>query len=269
MLQQTQVERVIPKYHEFLARFPSLQALAKATPAEVIRAWRPLGYNLRAVRLRELAMEVVEHHGGTLPQEPQALQRLKGIGPYTAAAVACFAFGQELPVIDTNVRRVLRRWFSGVDPVAEKALGIWAQEVLPPGQASAWNQALMDLGATVCTSHQPRCSHCPLQEECRAAPLLQHAGQRLAEARAVYRASSPFPGSRRYYRGRIVDYLRTLEPGTTADLPTLAQALGRDSQPPDLLWLAQLLEALAQEGLVRLHHHQGPQGEALAASLPE
>jgi A/G-specific adenine glycosylase len=270
MLQQTQVERVAPKYVEFLARFPTLQALAQATPAEVIRAWRPLGYNLRAVHLHQFAAEVVNNHGGMVPRDPKALRQVKGIGPYTAAAVACFAFGQDLPVLDTNVRRVLGRLFYGVAQARERELQATAAEALPAGQGPAWNQALMDLVATVCTSRHPHCPLCPLTEDCKAAPLFQQGEKRVAEAPGPYRATPPpFKGSRRYYRGRIVDELRSLESGGTVDLPTLGKALRPDFQAQDLPWLAQLLEKLAQEGLVRLHKPSPQNGLPQAVGLPE
>ncbi len=270
MLQQTQVDRVAPKYLEFLARFPTLEALARASPAEVIRAWRPLGYNLRAVRLHQVAVEVVQHHQGVLPRDPKALRLLKGIGPYTAAAVACFAFGQDLPVMDTNVRRVLGRLVHGVAPVTERDLQATAREVLPTGQSAAWNQALMDLGATLCISQRPRCPLCPVNGDCKAAPLFLRGEKRVAEAPEPYRATPlPFKGSRRYYRGRIVDYLRTLSPGATVDLLALGKALLPDFQAQNLPWLDELLERLAQEGLVRLHGSSPQNGLPQAVGLPE
>ena len=271
MLQQTQVDRVVPKYHEFLSLFPTLQALAQASAAQVIRAWAPLGYNRRAVRLHQLAQQVTEQteqYEGALPQEPAALRRLKGIGAYTAAAVACFAFGREVPVVDTNVRRVLSRLFHGVQPVAEAGLRATASHALPPGQASAWNQALMDLGAMVCTSQRPHCRLCPLREHCMAAPALQGSQTHVAEARQAYRTTQPpFQGSHRYYRGRVVDFLRHLEDGAIADLPTLGRALKPSFQEEDVPWLVELLEGLAQDGLVHLHHTEDRSAPA-AVSLP-
>ncbi len=150
MLQQTQVSRVLPKYLEFLERFPTFDALALAGLAEVIRAWAPLGYNLRAVRLHEIARQVVER-GGELPRDPLALQQLRGLGRYTAAAVACFAFGQPVAVLDTNVRRVLARVFlAEPEPRQVPQARLWklAEAVLPVEHSYDWNQALMDLGAT-------------------------------------------------------------------------------------------------------------------------
>lgn len=161
MLQQTQVHRVIPKYHEFLARFPTFCALASTPLAEVIRRWAPLGYNRRAVRLHRIARAVVERYDGALPSDPQTLLALEGIGPYTAAAVACFAFGHDVPVLDTNVRRVLSRVLYGPEPPPPADLRQTAQAILPAGRAPDWNQALMDLGATAASPASPTAPSAP------------------------------------------------------------------------------------------------------------
>ena len=269
MLQQTQVERVAPKYLEFLSQFPTVQDLAQATPAQVIRAWAPLGYNLRAVRLHQVAIQIVKECDGVLPQEPETLRQLKGIGDYTAAAVVCFAFGADIPVLDTNVRRVLRRVFYGVQSAKERELQAVASQVLPSGEAPAWNQALMDLGATICTSQRPRCLLCPLREYCKAAPLLQQGERLVAERRERYQATQPpFKGSRRFYRGRIVDYLRSLEEGASVDVETLGKVLRPDFRGEDLPWLMGLLEGLAQDGLARLSHSEDENNAPLTVSLP-
>jgi A/G-specific adenine glycosylase len=175
MLQQTQVDRVLPKYREFLGRFPTLQALAAAPASEAIKAWAGLGYNMRAVRLHEIARQAVAEYGGALPGTLDGLLALKGIGRYTAGAVACFAFGLPVATVDTNIRRVLWRAFHGIEPAVwpsgEKAvrealaLAEWA---LPPDRAYDWQQALMDLGATVCAARRPACERCPLRDCCAA-----------------------------------------------------------------------------------------------------
>jgi A/G-specific adenine glycosylase len=175
MLQQTQVERVLPKYAEFLGHFPTLADLAAAPRAEVIQAWASLGYNMRAVRLHEIAQQAVAGYGGTLPETLEGLLSLKGIGRYTAGAVACFAFGQPVATVDTNIRRVLWRVFRGIEPAtwpageraARETLAL-AEWALPPQRAYDWQQALMDLGATVCISRRPACERCPLRECCAA-----------------------------------------------------------------------------------------------------
>jgi A/G-specific adenine glycosylase len=172
MLQQTQVSRVIPKYREWLRRYPSLDALARASAGDVREAWYPLGYNVRPLRLRAIARTVVRRHAGRLPKTREGLLALKGIGAYTAGAVLSFAFGQDAAVLDTNVRRVLRRvWFGERRPVPARALWDLAERLVPRGGAYDFNQALMDLGATVCTARAPRCGGCPLARICVSYPL--------------------------------------------------------------------------------------------------
>jgi len=175
MLQQTQVERVLPKYSAFLEQFPSLADLAAAPVAEVIRAWAGLGYNMRAVRLHEIARQAVERYSGTLPGSLDELLHLKGIGRYTAGAVACFAFGLPVATVDTNIRRVLWRVFRGVEPAVWPADSAFQRQMLevaewalPPDHAYDWQQALMDLGATVCLARRPLCERCPLTACCGA-----------------------------------------------------------------------------------------------------
>jgi A/G-specific adenine glycosylase len=176
MLQQTQVPRVIPKYREWLRRYPSIEALARAGAREVREAWYPLGYNARPIRLRAIAREALRRYCGRLPRTRGELLALPGIGPYTAGAMLSFAFRQDAPILDTNVRRVLRRVFAGdrARP-SERALWALAADVLPHGQAYDFNQGLMDLGATVCTSRRPRCGRCPVATACASFPLAKAA----------------------------------------------------------------------------------------------
>lgn len=175
MLQQTQVERVLPKYRAFLDQFPTLDDLAAAPVADVIRAWAGLGYNMRAIRLHEIARQAVERYGGALPGSLDELLELKGIGRYTAGAVACFAFGLPVATVDTNIRRVLWRVFRGVEPYMwpadtafQRQMLALAEWALPPDGAYDWQQALMDLGATVCLARRPLCERCPLAASCAA-----------------------------------------------------------------------------------------------------
>ena len=173
MLQQTQVSRVVPKYHEFLARFPTLDAVARARPARVMEAWTGLGYYARARNLHRLAREVTRGaHGGALPRAPEALRALPGIGAYTAGAVASFAYEVRAPLVDTNVARVLGRVFApGVDVKRGRgARLVWelAARSLPRTGRATWthNQALMELGALVCTARVTRCGECPVRGMC-------------------------------------------------------------------------------------------------------
>jgi len=170
MLQQTQVDRVLPKYHEWLDRYPSLEALAEADDEDVVQTWRPLGYNIRPRRLQTIAREAVAKYGGELPGDEETLLSFKGIGQYTAGAVMSFGFGKRAAILDTNVARVLFRIFIGKGEPKSHAMikRLWAtsRAVLPHKHVFDFNQALMDLGATVCTARKPLCDACVMRRGC-------------------------------------------------------------------------------------------------------
>lgn len=172
MLQQTQVARVLAYYEPFLARYPTVRHLARARPATVRESWDGLGYYRRAANLHRLAREVVARHGGEIPREPEELRRLPGVGAYTAGAVRTFAFERPAAAVDTNVARVLGRVFRGRAGVkgaaGMKAVTRLAEELQPRHGRAAWtfNQALMELGALVCTARAPRCAECPVRSLC-------------------------------------------------------------------------------------------------------
>ncbi len=178
MLQQTQVSRVLDYYPAFLERYPSIRHLAAAQPRAVREAWDGLGYYRRAENLRQMAKLVVSEHEGRMPASPAALRRLPGIGPYTAGAVACFAYEQAAPAVDTNVARVLRRVFAQTrktrrphgtrGPSEARRLRDLAASLQPRRGAAAWtfNQALMELGALICTARSPKCDACPVKGDC-------------------------------------------------------------------------------------------------------
>ena len=172
MLQQTQVDRVVPKYHEWLQKYPSLPALAAAPVRDVARTWRPLGYNIRPRRLHTIARESVARYGGQLPSDAEALLAFKGIGQYTAGAIRSFAFGQRAAIRDTNVARVLFRVFVGRgDPKAHamrRQLWALSEALVPRKRLFDFNQALMDLGAMICIARKPRCPACPMKRACRS-----------------------------------------------------------------------------------------------------
>jgi len=173
MLQQTQVDRVLPKYHEWLTKYPSLTALADASEDDVVRTWYPLGYNIRPRRLQSIAREAVTRYDGKLPSDEATLRSFKGIGAYTAGALLSFAFGKRAAILDTNVARVLFRVFVGAegDPKAhamKRHLWDLSRVVLPQRRVFDFNQAIMDLGALVCTARKPRCLVCPMQSMCAA-----------------------------------------------------------------------------------------------------
>ena len=175
MLQQTQVDRVLPKYHEWLAKYPSLQALADAPERDVADTWRPLGYNIRPRRLHAIARESVARYGGALPDDEETLLSFKGIGEYTAGAVMSFAFGKRAAILHTNVARVLFRVFVGRGHPKSHAMKkrLWAvsRAVLPHRHVFDFNQALMDFGATMCTARKPQCLLCPMRPDCAAYPF--------------------------------------------------------------------------------------------------
>ena len=172
MLQQTQVSRVMKYYPRFLSRFPTVYALSRARPRQVREAWDGLGYYRRAANLHRLAQTVVRDHAGEIPVAPEQLRRLPGVGPYTAGAVATFAYERRVAAVDTNVARVLRRVFRPRLPAGargERKLSAFAESLLPRRPTTAWefNQALMDLGATICLARRPRCEVCPVRFACR------------------------------------------------------------------------------------------------------
>ena len=264
MLQQTQVQRVLPKYEQFLAEFPTLADLAAAPTADVISAWVPLGYNMRAVRLQSIARQVMNEFDGSIPDTIEELLTLKGIGRYTAGAIVCFAFKQQVAMVDTNIHRLLQRIFLGMD-ISEHMLTnaqrlTLAEQVLPDGKAYDWNQALMDLGATICTSANPHCSRCPLQDVCKAYSEMSQYSlfpsgtvmrqlRRIAEKQESYQKQS-FTSTNRYFRGRIVDHLCSLPEGQRVPLTVLGPKIKPEFQQEDLIWLQELVEKLAKDGLV-------------------
>ncbi len=175
MLQQTQVETVIPYFTRWMARFPSVAALAQASQQEVLSAWEGLGYYSRARNLQRAAGVVLAEFGGELPRDIHALRQLPGVGRYTAGAIASLAFGLDEPALDGNIRRVLARVFNVTEAAksneGERRLWELAAAHLPAGRAGVYNQALMDLGAALCTPKAPDCQHCPLKELCQARVL--------------------------------------------------------------------------------------------------
>ena len=250
MLQQTQVDRVIPYWREWLERWPTVHQLASAPVADVIRAWKGLGYNRRAVNLQRAAQAVVDR-GGEFPQTVEGLRALPGIGPYTAGAIACFAFEQDVPFIDTNMRRVLHRIFVGVDipkpTITDKEVLSIAADVIPAGEGWTWNQAIMEFGAIQCTARKPLCLTCPVQEECRAFPEIQAA--LISQARSPKGKAIPFEQTNRYFRGRILDHLRAHE-GEGIPLAHIGPDVKPDFASSDYPWLLELVTALERDGLL-------------------
>jgi A/G-specific adenine glycosylase len=270
MAQQTQAQRAGEAWTRFMAAFPSPAALAAALPSDVLRAWRGLGYNRRALSLWRAARRIVEVHSGRVPADVRALEALPGVGPYTARAVAAIAFGMPVGAVDTNVRRVLGRIVAG-DPVALGAatLQALADAAVSPARPGDWTHAVMDLGATVCSPRLPDCDVCPARPWCRyaaarptsvaagAAPL---AAGEASRAWAVRDAAPPFVRTNRWLRGRIVDRLRAVagDGWLVIDAPIGAH---------DRQAVAAALEGLARDGLIELDPRSSSGGRRARLSV--
>ena len=241
MSQQTPVARVEPIWREWLERWPGPRELAAAAPADVIRMWGKLGYPRRALRLRECAVVVVEKFGGEVPTHVDELLSLPGVGDYTARAVACFAHGQAVPVVDTNVRRVVARAVQGRAEAGPPSIrrDLAAVEPLLPArreEAVAFSVAIMELGALVCTARTPDCDACPLASSCEwvAAGKPAWDGPR--------RKTQTYAGTDRQVRGMLLDVLR--------DGDGTATAARLDAVWPDAAQLGRALASLVEDGLV-------------------
>lgn len=261
MLQQTPVARVLPAYLAWLDRWPTAGTLAVASAADAVRQWGRLGYPRRAIRLHESARIIADRHGGQVPDSIPDLLALPGVGSYTAAAIASFAFGQRHAVLDTNVRRVLARLVTGREfpassvSVSERAL---AQSLLPPAEdrrAATWSVALMELGAIICTAARPSCQRCPLAAQC----AWQQGGSPPGTAP---RPAKRYEGSNRQCRGHLLAVLR--DASGPVRVTTLAAAW------PDQAQRELVLASLIDDGLaVRLSDDQvGLPGDATLPGSP-
>lgn len=258
MLQQTQVSRVIPKYLHFLARWPTIDALAKAKLAEVITEWQGLGYNRRAKHLLETAKLVVHEYGGTLPSDPIELRKLPGFGPYMVSALRVFAFGAEERVVDVNVVRVLSRVETGLSPVSTKEIHTIAEQMIPKNRADEWHQLLMDFGSLVCSAKSPSCESCPVSRICAANKAAQTMGATnfaawLATQPKVKKSSPKDSGKKfeetdRYFRGRTIDFLRTGE----SPMESVWQHLHTHHHLADRVRFGRIIESLVIDGLIAI-----------------
>ena len=245
MAQQTQISRVIGAWSRFIARFPTVADLAAASPADVLREWQGMGYDRRALNLRRAARAIVEDHGGVVPREVATLERLPGIGPYTARAVAAIAFGAPVGAVDTNVRRVLGRAIAGDDAEIVARPG-WIQDAadasVDPDRPGDWTHALMDIGATICRPQTPDCAACPLRAWCRFAAVRPEAMPDPPRARS---RATPFTATTRWLRGRIVDRLRAA-PGSEWSI--IESGIGDH----DLAAVRSAIAALVRDGVIEL-----------------
>jgi A/G-specific adenine glycosylase len=237
MLQQTQASRVAPAFERFLTEFPSILALADATPADVLRAWGGLGYNRRALNLQRAARAIVGDHGGVVPSDPAVLTTLPGVGPYTAAAVASLGFDAPVAAVDVNVRRVVSRVLLD-DDADEVTVRAAANAWLDPDDPAAWNQALMDLGREVCRP-LPRCAECPIARSCRFRKRVSNGGPTVGHS---VRRQGRFEGSARQVRGAVIRVLRDSSPAT---VESIAQQSGHSTER-----VVQAVSALHAEGMI-------------------
>jgi A/G-specific adenine glycosylase len=249
MLQQTQVERVVPHYERFVTAFPTPTDCARAGPATVVRQWSGLGYNRRALNLHRAASAIVTDYGGAVPAEDSSLRALAGVGPYTARAVRSFAFGAEVAAVDTNAVRVLARGVANTPLTLRAATGL-GDRLVPAGMAWEFNQAVFDLGATVCTAARPLCTQCPLHRQCAWRRRGADAPDPWGASPSV-RRQTPFAGSERQGRGRLLDALRREGVPRVA----LAAACG---WPDDAARAERVAAALVDEGFALWSGGAGP-----------
>jgi A/G-specific adenine glycosylase len=270
MLAQTQVGRVIPRWQEFMARWPTASACAAAPVADVIGAWSGLGYNRRAVLLHRAAVAIATRHQGVVPADRAALLALPGVGAYTARAVLVFAFGQPEGVVETNTARVLARAVAGGTLTGSAAQHL-ADSMVPPNQSWAWNQTMLDLGATICTSRRPGCGTCPLGPRPNHPDRPNHAQRRplcawlrrggpdpAAGSAGTSRPQSTFAGSDRQGRGRLLAHLADPAGDGRLRPDALAVVAGWPDQPARA---ARAARSLVEDGLAVI----GPDG---GLSLP-
>ncbi|QIM18021.1 A/G-specific adenine glycosylase [Leucobacter coleopterorum] len=248
MLQQTQVDRVIPRWTAWIERWPTPSALAAEVPGEAVRAWDRLGYPRRALWLHRAAVEIATLHGDVVPRDVQQLLALTGIGPYTARAVAAFAYGEHHPVVDTNTRRVLARAIHGIAAAGmprSTDLDDMAALLPPdPAEAAVFNAAAMELGAIVCTARTPLCDACPIAAWCewRGAGYPDNSPEKRPK-------QAKFEGSDRQARGRIMALVRRSAEPVSRDA-ALNAARGKHREPHDVTQPQRAYDSLIADGLI-------------------
>lgn len=258
MLQQTQVERVRERYVRWLKRFPTVQALAQANKRAVLQEWSGLGYNRRALALQAAVQKIMHDYQGRFPADPTVLQTLPGIGPYTAHAIAAFAFRQPVPLVDTNIKRVLGRVILGYKGLAElrhtdEPFWVLSRQLVNGSRAVYnINQALMDFGATTCTAKQPQCQACPVRSICQSYPAILQAKGELLRVKTRRIEPRYFGQPRRIWRGRVLRYLQT-QPQYSTTILSLGRALQTDWESERLPWLESVILTLAKDNMVKYH----------------
>lgn len=255
MLQQTQTGRVQEKLPLFLQRFPTLQVLSKASNAEIITAWEGMGYNSRALRLRDCAKAIVELHSGKIPKTREELLALPGIGPYTASAIAAFAYHSDVAILDVNIRRVYSRLLQPMtttaDTLSDDVLEPFANAIFPIGKSSAWHQSVMDIGALFCTARRPKCDVCPLNELCASSG-------KMTETVLKKKIEPSFDGvPNRIWRGRVVQLLRKVPPSeyvTFQDISNQLFSASLFTTTEQEQWFITLMQGLERDTIVEIQH---------------
>lgn len=257
MLQQTQVDRVVPKYEAWMKRFPDIGVLARARTKTVLAHWQGLGYNRRALYLHRIAQTVTHEHGGIFPQTREGLLALPGIGPYTAGAIMSFAYHADAPIVDTNVERVVGRFFVGYKKLrhlSEQQLWEISTDLLPArGKTYDFNQALMDFGAMVCVARKPKCGECPMQKTCASFPAIQDAEPAQLRYKKKSVEKQYFGHPRRIWRGRILKHLHRENPATYKNI---GRAIQKDFTYKRIPWLKDVVTTMHKDGLVKCDNKQ-------------
>lgn len=259
MLQQTQVSRGLPKFIAWMKQFPTLETLAQAPLAEVLAAWQGLGYNRRAKYLWLLAQKVVKEYNGQFPKTKEEVLELPGVGPHTAGAIMSFAFGATEPIYDTNALRVVGRVFKGYLKLPSLDQKQWAtlmQETVPTQKnIYAFNQALMDLGALVCTAKKPTCSACPLSSICSSYPTILSASSQQLRLTKPVKETLYFGQPRRIWRGKILRTLHAQAPNGLT-LQQLGKHIQTDFTSTRIPWLKSVVKLLEQEGMLQIRENR-------------
>lgn len=276
MLQQTQAARVREHLPHWIERFPTVGDLARASRREVLLQWSGMGYNRRALHLHAAAQAIAREHGGAVPSDPDVLATLPGIGRYTAHAVACFGHRRRFPMVDVNIRRILSRVTAdmGSDDrmLSEREAWTIAEVLLPARAHFDWNQALMDLGAMVCTARRPACGECPISTLCASAFRLAAAAKKTPGSQDVYNLTSSVSTvvretPRRIYRGRLIEFLRGRR-GHYANADTLHRELFGCGDELERKRMLDILSSLERDGMIRLSRAGKDAGNMASFTAP-
>lgn len=256
MLQQTQVSRALPKFTEWMQAFPDVFALAAAPTSAVLKHWQGLGYNRRALYLKRTAERVVSEYGGTFPHTREELLQLPGIGPHTVGALMSFSFGAREPIFDTNALRVVGRIVLGYTKLPNLTAANWQQlltHTLPgPKRLYAFNQALMDLGATICLAKKPTCEQCPIRTTCLSYPAILSAQPAELKLTQTPNEKLYYGQPRRIWRGKMLRALHEASSRTGVSYAALGQKIQPDFSSARLNWLKGVVATLVKDGLAEV-----------------